>query len=239
MSEWLTGEPAAQWVAALSPNPTVRRTALTYWARHLDELPGPLFFTLTQTELLRGEWQRVVNRSFARCKCGERRWFNPHDRRPFYETAPPQLFTLAPGGRHLTIAPYGGDVQAAIMQIHTVPDMLRFRLWPFEDMSPALREAHGMGVVDDLVYAGSDAIGVQQQRGNEHMHLTSIAEELSDKGAPLKIISGIERDSGSLLVIYPFAVYDVDLATSTIVVGVNRSFQVVDPSSRSGFHACS
>jgi|GEM_PF-6536067 len=236
---WISGEAEAMWRDAVSPKPSVRNPALNYWARNLNELPGPLCFTLDSADLLRGVWQRVVGKSEQRCMCGERRWFIPAYSQPFYAPDEPKLITLGAGRPQLAIAPWGGDVQATMVQLSVSDGYMVRRMMPYSHLTQAQLRAIGFGTLDGMEQVAENSVmGFFTSNLEDRTALNGIAEEFT--GSPLAVKSGISLSGGlaDVFLFASFAVYDVDTEAGTATVVVSRNCQQVNPAERSEMHIC-
>ena len=238
---WISGEPATHWQGAVSDNSTTRKRALSYWSRHLDVLPGPIFFTLTQEQLLRGEWQRIVRNSEQRCDCGERRWFIPTHSRGFYAPAPPDLVHLSPGSRQLAIGPWGGDVQATSLQLSVEDDDLVMRNMPYSHLTRDQLALLGLKTLEDVERTDESVSGKATRGDQNTITLADCAAQLAEGVSPLGIESGIRvgaPDSTDVFLYQMFGVYEVDLDSKTLTVAVGMNCQRMDPSMRGEMHVC-
>ena len=239
---WISGEAEVMWRNAVSPVPSERKTALSYWARHLDMLPGPLFFELDPANVLRGEWQRVVRASEPRCPCAARRWFIPTHSQPFYEPVEPELFTLGAGRPQLAIAPWGGDTVATMVQLAVEGGDLLERMAPYSLLSHDQLRQIGFGTLEDVQRAADNTLlgaGSRTSNLSQRTPLTQIAEQFT--GTHLAVPSAIsvgEVGSTDIFEFRCFAIYGVDAAADTVTVAVSRNCQRVNPADRGRIHVC-
>ena len=140
---WVTDELATNWEDAVSADPDKRWQALNFWARHQDQLPGPIFMQLTRGQYLLGQWQRIVNTSESYCECGQRRVLMPTTNAWYYPpSSSSERHTLGPGKHHVALGPWGGDTQAVDLQVSAADGAIIHRIRPFAGLKQA-----GVGIM--------------------------------------------------------------------------------------------
>ena len=236
---WISGEAEEMWHTVLSPERAVRKRALSYWARNLALLPGPLFFTIPAAELLRGEWQRIVNNSLAQCPCGERRCFIPHASVDYFPHDEPPLFVLREGHRQVALGPWGGDTQSTFLQLSVAAGELHIRMLPYSGFSQADLKAAGFTTQRSTSEVVGDTL-IRTSRPQDSSPLSDIAEQMKrmPAGEVAAVRSLLQVSEEKSIVCRMFAVYGIDLKENTLTVAPSRNCQVMDQANRSGFHIC-
>lgn len=237
---WPQGMLWQPWYDAVSRDPGIRKAALGYWARHLDELPGPIFFALTQQQLLSGEWQRIVRASEQRCPCGERRWLIPQHSQPFFE--PPDATPVEVSASHqLAIGPWGGDTLAAMLQLSVGKEALQMHLMPYSNLTREQLAQLGLGVFNITGAREGALVGSAMPVTIEPIPLDSIEQQLDERKIPLAVKAGIRvgpPTSADVFLFRPFAVSQIDRTASTVKVIVSANCSIVDRADRANVHIC-
>jgi hypothetical protein len=244
-SLWPNPEYERRWNETISDDPGVRRGALDFWARRLDELPAPVRFTVPKAEHLKGQWQRVMRVSTPYCACGERRWLLPEHTVHFH--APEDYAPITIGaGRQLALGAWGADTQQTQIQVSVQGGFIVTHMLPYSTLTHA-----------ELMAIGVDAIGNVEtavgEDGRIHIRgialgggpvvrdsLEKIARELAEKRRPINRIVGIRIEgTNEVLNWVMYQMTKADLQADTMEVVVSATVQVMDRSQRASPHVCS
>lgn len=241
---WLDGEVAEQWERAVSLDPTVRKQAFNFWIRNRELLPGPICMYLTKTELLMGEWQRIVRNTVARCSCGIRRWIVPTGSLAFYPPSESSLMTIGPDHPSVPIGSWGSDKQSTLVEISAADGRLKQVVMPYTGMPREAVAAIGFGTVGKSSQRTHTSGSAATDALVDLISLRSLAEALQHTGGkPLSVMSllspgaHLRHTPAQALQVRLFGIYDVDPTASTMRIGVSRNFQVPDMSATP--HRCS
>jgi hypothetical protein len=243
-SPWLSPEHEHCWYQAVADDPDVRFRALNFWARRLNELPGPIMFTATKTELLQGKWQRLMKASLSCCACGERRWLMPKYEVPFYQSVDAVPITVG-AGRQLALGAWGADTQQTQIQVSVQDGSILIHMLPYSTLSHAQLEALGVAVADQAT-TSIDNNGILHIRGVRldgvpvaRDSLARLAADIAEAGRPINrsVVIQIEgTNKGLVWVMYQAT--KVDLQADTMEVVVNATVQVMDRTKRAHPHMC-
>jgi hypothetical protein len=237
---WISGELAERWADAVSTDTAAQKRGLGFWTRNRHLLPGPICFTLTSEQLLRGDWQRIVKASSGRCKCKQRRWMTPLYSPPYYgANAQDDSYLLGPDLPSVAIAPWGGDTQAVIMEFSIHDGELVQKIMPYMNFTAAELKDWGVGVIDYKKYAGSIK-GTHTSTQVATLPIMEIAAALEDDLASAYPVTTLvpKGNTGLPFEFTPLIIKDVDVTSQTLIVRINRACVRIIPADESTFHKC-
>lgn len=230
------------WHGAISDDPAIRRVALDFWARRLDELPGPILFTVTRVQQLQGPWQRIMRKSNPYCRCGERRWLFPSNSVHFH--APEDLTPITIGaGTQLALGARGADLYQTQIQVEVEGGHVLTHMLPYSLASKAELAALGMGVIDrpEVEFDSHEYFSIRDTRRGEPVardSLAQLARYLREECRPINRLVHIQVEGASVLGWVMYQVTSVDLEAGTMQVVVSATAQVMNRSSRPLPHFC-
>lgn len=230
------------WHDAVSDDLAARRLALDFWARRLDELPGPILFTVTKAQHLQAPWQRIMRKSDPCCRCGERRWLFPANSVHFRVPEDSTPITIG-GGTQLALGARGADLYQAQIQISVESGYILTHMLPYSLRSRAELIEMGMGVIDqpEVEFDPEGYFHILDARRGEPVGRDSLAQlagDLYKEQRPINRIVLIQVEGAGTLGWVMYQVTHVDLEAGTMQVVVSATAQVMNRSSRPQPHIC-
>lgn len=238
---WLEGEAMQYWQDAVSPDVVKKKRAFEFWVRNIELLPGPICLYLTRTELLRGEWQRIIRNTTPRCTCGIRRWIVPHHSLGFFERPNEDRYAIGPDLPGVAIGSWGSDKQSTLLEVSAAYGTLRQHVMPYSGMPRNFLSSQGFGLLRNVKLKDNTLSATPTGKLEDHIRLEDLAAAIKHaNGAPVGIrafvSSGLDTPR-KVFQLTPYAVYDVDVDASQLEIGVSRNVQVNDTGS-SDIHVC-
>lgn len=238
----LTTDHENHWHGVISEDPAIRRVALDFWARRLDELPGPILFQVTRAQQLQGPWQRIMRKSDPYCRCGERRWLFPANSVHFHAPEDPTPITIG-AGKQLALGARGADLYQTQIQVSVGGGYILTHMLPYSLTSKAELAAMGMGVIDqpEVEFDAQRYFLIRDTLRGEPVgrdSLAQLASHLDEERRPINRFVHINVEGAGVLGWVMYQVIRVDLEADTMQVVVSATAQVMDRSSRPQPHIC-
>lgn len=238
----LTDEHERNWRDAVSDNPSIQRQALAFWVRRLDELPGPILFTVPKSKQQHGAWRHIMQCSQPYCACGERRWLFPANSAHFHAPEDPTPITIGAGAQ-LALGACGADLYQTQIQVSVENGYILTHLLPYSPRSREELIAMGSGVIErPEIEAHGHSLKIQGPLLGTTVardSLADLASALEEEQRPINRFVHIQIEGTNE--VFGWVMYqttNVDTKANTMQVVVSATVQVMDRSVRPRPHTC-
>lgn len=233
-----------EWQIAAIPEHPYYLEVLTFWVRHREKIPAPIFF-IVPPGCASDDWQPVIEASQPLCRCGRRRWLlmtaseNIH-RRPGAQ--PVTIYQNKP----LAIGPWGGDKEAVRVELSVADGALVTHMHPYTSSMLGTLLLVPAVVPETVPLLQKQSLFVQSiyQPGRitsqDLRALRALLPQTPGKFVvlPYAVRAGAQQGVEHLALWILYGIAGVDIAAQTVDIIPSGTVGIIDPAINSPAHQC-